>query len=113
MEIKGLSMFDQLKMIKGVEGILPKKSEITPDEKTAEPGGKKVSFAEFLANQMQEVNQSGLDAEKAIQRSVSGQETNPHETLIAVQKADISLSLMMSIKERIERAYQDIIKTPL
>lgn len=110
MEIKGLSMLDQLKMIKGVEGIVPKKTEIDTPEPS---GGKKVSFAEFLSNQMSEVNNSGLEAEKAIQRSVMGQETNPHETLIAVQKADISLSLMMSIKDRIERAYQEIIKTPV
>lgn len=113
MEIKGLSMLDQLKTIRGVEGIIPKKTEIMPNPQDADAGGKKVSFAEFLANQMQEVNKTGLDAEKAIQRSVSGQETNPHETLIAVQKADISLSLMMSIKERIERAYQEIIKTQI
>ncbi|MBP9837272.1 MAG: flagellar hook-basal body complex protein FliE [Proteobacteria bacterium] len=112
MEIKGLGMSEQLRMIKGVESIIPKRMEGLDDIKgTSKPGAP--SFADYLVNQLEEVNKDGLNAEKAIQRSVMGEDVNPHDTMIAVQKADISLSLLMSVKERIERAYQELIKMPV
>ena len=115
MEIKGLSMLDQLRTIRGVENIIPKQKPELPEgvDISPQPGGKKVSFGEFLSQQFAEANQLGLEAERAIQRSVTGEETNPHAAMIAVQKADVSLTLLMSVKERIERAYQELIRTPI
>jgi flagellar hook-basal body complex protein FliE len=72
-----------------------------------------VSFGDFLAGHFNAVNQSGLESEEALKRATLGEEMNPHATLIAMQKASISLTLMMGIKERLERAYQEIIRTPL
>lgn len=112
MEIKGLSMLDQMRMIRGVESIVPKKAEEIGGAGQA-PGGKKVSFSEYLSHQLEETNRLGIEAEQSIQRSIMGEEDNPHATMIAVQKADISLSLLMSVKERIERAYQELIRTPI
>ncbi len=115
MEIKGLSMLDQLRGMRGVESIIPKKTEALPEgvDLSPQPGGKKVSFGEFLSQQFEESNRLGIEAEQAIQRSVMGTETNPHAAMIAVQKADVSLTLLMSLKERIERAYQELIRTPI
>lgn len=76
----------------------------------ASPEKGKVSFGEFLARQFNDVNAQGLNAERAIERALEGKEVNPHNTIIAVQKANISLTLMMTIKERLERAYQEIIR---
>ena len=111
MEIKALSMADQLRTIRPVENIIPKGIGETP--KSGEHSGKGVSFAEFLSQQFNEANRLGLEADKAITRSAMGEEANPHDTVIAVQKADIALTLLMSVKERIERAYQEIIRTPI
>jgi len=109
MEIKGLSMLDQLRTIRGVDSITPK----TQAGGVQGAPGNKVSFGEFLSQQFEESNRLGIEAEKAIQRSVSGEDPNPHAAMIAVQKADISLTLLMSLKERIERAYTELIRTPI
>ncbi|MFN8388993.1 MAG: flagellar hook-basal body complex protein FliE [Bdellovibrionota bacterium] len=109
MEIKPLGMMDQLRMIRGVESITPNKTQGTPDS----GNGNKVSFMDYLEQQFSETNKLGLEAENAIQRSATGEETNPHEAMIAVQKADIALTLLMSVKDRIERAYTDLIRTPI
>ena len=77
----------------------------------AAPG--KVSFGEMLQSQFSEVETQGIAAEDAIKRSLMGNEVNPHSTVIAVQKATTSLTLLMTIKDRLERAYQEIIRTPL
>ena len=111
MEIKGLSMLDQLRTIRGVESISPK-AEGMGGAAGGAPGNK-ISFGDFLSQQFEESNRLGIEAEKAIQRSVTGEEQNPHAAMIAVQKADISLTLLMSLKERIERAYTELIRTPI
>jgi flagellar hook-basal body complex protein FliE len=107
MEIKGLSLLDNLRAIQGVQGIT------TPRGKSEQSGDKSggVSFAEIFKEKIEETNRLGIEADRAIERAALGQESNPHSTLIAVQKAEISLSLMLSVKDRIERAYQELVRT--
>ncbi len=106
MQIKGISMHEQLKMLQGVSSIKPIERSSFDQQKVGQ--NQKLSFGEFLASQYQAANASGIEAERAIQKTISGEVNNPHATVIAVQKASVSLTLMMSIKERLERAYQEI-----
>ncbi len=108
MKVGDSSLSNQLNLIKnlkGIESVTPKSSE------TQSSGG--VAFGEMLLQKYEEANTQGIEAERAIQRSVLGEDQNPHEAVIAVQKASVSLTLMLGIKERLERAYQDLIKTPI
>ena len=112
MKVGPLEFSQQLKLMKGVDGIAnPLGGEQKKIGET--PGEQKQSFGEFLIRQIEAANRDGVEAERAIQRSIAGEETNPHETIIAVQKASVSLTLMMGIKERLERAYQELIRTPI
>lgn len=111
MKIDSGSFVDQLTMLKKINPIErpSQSSPITPEVS----GGQKTSFSEVLMKQYEESNTLGIEAEQAMQKSLLGQADNPHDTVIAIQKATVSLSLMMSIKERLERAYQEIIRTPV
>jgi flagellar hook-basal body complex protein FliE len=112
MKIDGGSFVDQFKMLKGVNGI--EKPSIAPDGleiHKQQPGVQ--SFSEMFMQKYEETNDLGIKAEQAIQRSVMGKEENPHEGVIAIQKASVSLSLMMGVKERLERAYQEIMRMPV
>lgn len=106
MQIKDIATSDKLNMFSGINGIRP--IERPSFEKPDAPKTQQLSFGEFLAKQYQAANNSGIEAEKAIQKAIAGEANNPHATVIAVQKASVSLTLMMSIKERLERAYQEI-----
>jgi flagellar hook-basal body complex protein FliE len=108
MEIKGIPISDQLKMMKGVAGVRPIEEIDTQHQGPNKSG--KISFGEFLSKQFATANADGVEAEKAIQQSLTGEQNNPHSTVIAVQKASVSLTLMMSIKERLERSYQELIR---
>lgn len=110
MDIKGIPFSDQMRMIRGVESIAPKSIEPTPGQ--VEEGGK-ASFMDLLVQQMDSANKAGLEADNLIKRAAAGDEVNPHETVIAVQKADISFNLMLSIKDRLEQAYQTLIRTQM
>jgi len=109
MEIKPLSISEQLRAVQNIDGI--NSIDKQGIKGVAQP--EKHSFAEFFKEKLSEVNQLGLDADRRIQDAVTGKESNPHSTLIAIQKADISFRLLMSVKERIVQAYQQVIRTPI
>lgn len=111
MKIDTGSFADQLRMLKNVDPI-QKPSSSRGIESTGTDSSK-VSFSDMLVQQYEESNKLGIEAEQAMQKSLLGKSENPHEAIIAVQKATVSLSLMMGIKERLERAYQEIIRTPI
>lgn len=108
MNIDSLDITQKLKMLSKVSSMEPIGGGSTTDSNSV--GTQQVSFGEFLSKQFSEVNAQGVEAEKSIQRNLLGEEVNPHNTMLAVQKANISLTLMMSIKERLERAYQELIR---
>ena len=108
MQIKGIDFSEELKMMRGIGGVRPRDAVEIDKDTPGRP--EKLSFGEFLAQQFQRANTHGIEAEQAIQRAVAGTEENPHATMLAVQKASVSLTLMMSIKERLERTYQELIR---
>ncbi|MCC6933487.1 MAG: flagellar hook-basal body complex protein FliE [Deltaproteobacteria bacterium] len=109
MDIKGIYE-TQAALIKPIEGL---SGQIKPNQVNPNPAGEKTSFSQFLLDQVKQVNSNSLTAEKGIADSISGKDSNPHNILISLQKADISFRLLMSVKERITQAYQEIIRTPL
>lgn len=109
MKIGSIPISEELKMLRNGGMQAPKQ---TTDLDSVNDG-EKLSFSELLGQQISNANSLGLEADKALESAVAGENAQPHSTIIAVQKASISLTLMMSIKERLERAYQELIRTPL
>ena len=109
MDIRGIYQ-NQQSLIKGVDGIFQKQGP--KQNEGAEQTGQ-TTFADYLKQQFNEVNTQSLNAEKAMQNVLSGKEPNPHTALIAMQKADISFRLLMTVKERITQAYQEVMRMPI
>lgn len=69
------------------------------------------NFADVLKNAVNEVNQDQLNAEKSINDYVSGKDTNLHNTLLSLEKADLSFKMMMQVRGKLMEAYQQIMRT--
>lgn len=69
------------------------------------------NFANVLKEAVNGVNQEQLAGEQAINNYVSGKDTNLHNTLISLEKADISFKLMMQVRGKLVDAYQQIMRT--
>jgi flagellar hook-basal body complex protein FliE len=72
--------------------------------------GSTSGFFEALENSMQEVNTNQLAADNSIKDLVSGKNKNIHETMLQIQKADLSLKTMMQVRNKILEAYKEIIR---
>ena len=67
-------------------------------------------FFEALEKSMSEVNSDQLQADVAIKDLVAGKTKNIHETMLQIQKAELSLKAMMQVRNKILEAYKEIIR---
>jgi flagellar hook-basal body complex protein FliE len=68
------------------------------------------SFKDMLAESIENVNQSMLESDKAVEALASGESANVHGTLIALQKADISFRLLVEVRNKVMRTYEEIMR---
>ena len=68
------------------------------------------SFADSLKKAVNTVDSLQKDADVKMQELATGKSQNIHETMIAAEKADIALKLMVQVRNKIIDAYQEIIR---
>jgi flagellar hook-basal body complex protein FliE len=71
-------------------------------------GGK--SFADIMRDSVADVNNMQVQADTAIKELVAGRNKNIHETMLAVERADASLRLMMQVRNKVLDAYKEIMR---
>ncbi len=72
----------------------------------------KEDFLKTLEEAIKEVNRLQLEADQAVKELSLGK-GDLHETILALEKADISFRLMMQIRNKLIRAYEEVMKMPL
>ena len=72
-------------------------------------GGAK-SFGDFLSESIGKVNAMQTEANVAMEKLASGESQNLHETLLAVEKADIAFRTMNQVRTKVIDAYREIMK---
>lgn len=68
------------------------------------------SFAGVLKSSLAEVNQLQQKADAAITALATGDKASLHDTMIAIEQADVSFRLMMQVRNKIVEAYQEIMR---
>ena len=71
------------------------------------------SFSDILKTALNSVDSAQHIAGEAIQQALNGENTDVHDTMIAMQKADTSLKMMMEVRNKLLEAYQEVIKTQI
>jgi flagellar hook-basal body complex protein FliE len=99
MEIKDITQIPEL------AGIRP------PDlERGAEAGKGEGSFANLLKDSVSEVNRLQKEAGEAITAYATGEKASLHDTMIAIEQADVSFRLLMQVRNKIVEAYQEVLR---
>jgi flagellar hook-basal body complex protein FliE len=73
-------------------------------------GTPKEDFGSHLKNALGEVNDLQQKADQAIQQLVGEGKGDLQETMMALEKADVSFRLMMQIRNKVLEAYQEIMR---
>lgn len=66
------------------------------------------TFSDILKSSLSDVNRLQLETDSAIQDLVTGEEKNVHEVMVAMEKASISLELLVQVRNKVIAAYEEI-----
>ena len=86
--------------------LLPLSPESRPEPTTPERESKGSSFGGLLA----EAIQRDTEAQRAADLYAAGQTQDVHSTMIAMEKADITLSLLVNVRNKILDAYREVMR---
>jgi flagellar hook-basal body complex protein FliE len=84
--------------------------EISPSIAEPQQAGKRtgVSFEDAIKDALKDVSQIQNDAEKAIEGFAKGEVKDIQTVVVAMEKADLSLQTLLSVRNRLISAYQQI-----
>ena len=87
---------------------IPRQLEGVPP--SPELSGHSGSFATLLQQSLERVDGLQHEADAAARAFALGQAPSVHDTMIAMEKADLSLRLTTTVRDKIVEAYQDIMR---
>jgi flagellar hook-basal body complex protein FliE len=79
----------------------------TDTQKAALPS---TAFDDVLTAAVQHVNGLQKQANQSIQNVAGDGTSNIHETMIAMEKADLSFRLMLQVRNKVVDAYQEVMR---
>ena len=71
------------------------------------------AFAQSLKSAMNDVNDMQVTSEKAMSDIATGQVKDLHQAALAIDKAEISMKLMLEVRNKALNAYQQISRTQM
>ena len=68
----------------------------------------KVNFTDVLNNAVNKVNDSQVKANNDIEALIKGDDITMHEVMLSTQEAQISMQLMLEMRNKLYDAYKDL-----
>jgi len=93
-------------LINGVSNPLPLQ-RVQPKSSSPE---KHNGFGDILTGAVGEVNKLHHEADQAVEALAAGRSADVHNTMIALQKADVSFQLLMQIRNKVVSAYETVMR---
>lgn len=94
-------------LITGVSPQTVLTNPVEPDKQTAPASS---GFADTLKSMLTKVNEQQIAGDMAIQNMQSGDANHLHDVMIAVDKADVSLRMLVQIRNKALTAYEEIMR---
>jgi flagellar hook-basal body complex protein FliE len=93
-----------------LESVQPSLKPLGDVQPLPELPGHSGSFTTLLQQSLERVNGLQHGADAAVRAFALGQAPSVHDTMIATEKADLSLRLTMKVRNKVVEAYQEIMR---
>jgi flagellar hook-basal body complex protein FliE len=70
------------------------------------------AFSSILQQSVRNVSQLQGDAETSVNQFISGEQEDPHTTMLAVQRASLAFDMFVQVRNKVVQAYQEVMKMP-
>lgn len=92
-----------------IDGGRTVESPMAPEIPGQAPEGSR-SFTNYLAESIDKANEIQMQADTAAKELIAGRNKNIHETMLMLEKADMSFRLMMQVRNKVIDAYREIMR---
>ena len=79
-----------------------------PSEIDDSDNQEKVNFGEVLQNTIHKVNESQVNANNDVEALIKGEDITMHEVMLSMQESQISMQLMLEIRNKLYDAYKEL-----
>jgi len=76
-------------------------------------GKESPSFQEILKGYFQDVGRMDKEADKLVEGLATGEVTDVHQVMLAVEEANMALDLLIEVRNKLLEAYQEISRTSI
>jgi flagellar hook-basal body complex protein FliE len=97
-------------MPRQLESVQPSPERLGDVQPSPEFSGQSGSFATLLQQSLERVNGWQQEADAAARGFALGQAPSVHDTMIAMEKADLSLRLTTKVRNKVVEAYQEMMR---
>lgn len=73
-------------------------------------GAGEKSFTQMLGESLDKVNEMQVQGDRASAELAAGRNKNIHETMLLLEKADMSFRLMMQVRNKLIDAYKEVMR---
>lgn len=70
-------------------------------------------FAAVLKQAVERVEGMRRQADESVMRLLAGENEEVHQTVLAVQKAELAFELFLEVRNKVVQAYQEIMRMPI
>jgi len=67
-------------------------------------------FSDMLKSYFSDTNQVQKNAGEKVQSLISGETSNVHEVMVAIEKASVSFEMMMEMRNKVVDAYRELMR---
>ena len=73
----------------------------------------KLEFLDVMNNTLNKVNESQVNASNMIEGFIKGEDLAMHDVMLAVQESQMSMQLMLELRNKLYEAYQEVNRVQL
>lgn len=103
------SQYRSLEGLRGLEN-LERPGGMLPQSSVSQTDQAGQTFSEILTDSIREVNSVQNSADQAIQNLATGKTGNVHETLLEMQKAELSMKMLLEVRNKVIGAYEEVMR---
>lgn len=94
-----------------LEQVMGRSGRVAPETS----GGSEVAetaatFGAMLKDSLEKANEVQAQADRAVKELAAGRNKNIHETMLIMEKADMSFRVMMQVRNKVLEAYREIMR---
>lgn len=66
------------------------------------------SFSKIIGDSIKGVNESQINADNKVQSFIKGEDATMHDVMFSMQESQISMQLLIEVRNKVVEAYQEI-----